>query len=156
MTVLAALFEIPEIAPVLQRWLNDSPTSSYARLSAHLAKWLTGAAFEFTLPAGAPRVRVLDADRYVTGPGTTDSQFGVINNLLGTPAFCPMVRLTDTLKSLFEKDLRVRVSEAMTGLDPEMLARAIDYLYLSETRSNIFHRKGNTRCSARRKIQATT
>lgn len=135
LTVLAALFEIPEIAPVLQSWLNDFPTSSYARLSAHLAKWLTGATFEFTLPAGAPRVRVLDANKYVTGPSTTDSQLGVINNLLGTPAFCPMVRLTETLNSLLEKDLRVRVSEAMTDLDPEMLARAIDYLYLSETRS---------------------
>lgn len=135
LTVLAALFEIPEVAPVLQSWLNDAPTSSYARLSAHLAKWLTGATFEFTLPAGAPRVRVLDANKYVTGPSTTDSQFGIINNLLGTPAFCPMVRLTDTLKSLLEKNLRVRVTEAMTDLDPEMLARAIDYLYLSETRS---------------------
>lgn len=135
LTVLAALFEVPEIVPVLQSWLNDSPTSSYARLSAHLAKWLTGATFEFTLPAGAPRVRVLDADKYVTGPSTTDSQFGVINNLLGTPAFCPMVRLTDTLRSLLEKNLRARVSEAMADLDPEMLARAIDYLYLSETRS---------------------
>lgn len=135
LTVLAALFDVPEITPVLQSWLNDSPTSSYARLSAYLAKWLTGTTFEFTLPAGAPRVRVLDADKYVTGPTTTDSQFGVINNLLGTPAFCPMVRLTDTLKSLLAKNLRVRVSEAVANLAPEMLARAIDYLYLSETRS---------------------
>ncbi len=46
-----------------------------------------------------------------------------------------MVRLTDTLKSLLGKDLRVRVAEAVTDLDPEMLARAIDYLNLSETRS---------------------
>ena len=46
-----------------------------------------------------------------------------------------MVRLTDTLRSLLEKNLRARVSEAMADLDPEMLARAIDYLYLSETRS---------------------
>lgn len=135
LTVLAALFEQPGVLPVLQGWLNDSPTSSYARLAAHLAKWLSGAVFEFALPAGAPRVRVLDADKYVTGPGTPDPQLGVINNLLGTPAFCPMVRLSDRLKELLGKNLRERVAQAMAGLDPEMLARAIDYLYLSETRS---------------------
>lgn len=135
LTVLAALFEHAEVLATIQGWLNEAPTSTYSRLAAHLAKWLSGATFEFTLPAGAPRVRVLDATDYITGPGETDSQFGVINNLLGTPAFCPLVRLTDTIKALLAKNLRESVTQAMAGLDPEVLSRAIDYLYLSETRS---------------------
>lgn len=135
LTVLAALFEHAEPLAVIQNWLIESPTSSYSRLTAFLAKWLTGASFEFTLPAGAPRVRVLDADRYISGPGQTDTQFGVVNNLLGTPVFCPLVRLTDHLKALLGNNLRQKVSQAIAALAPEVRARAIDYLYLAETRS---------------------
>ena len=135
LTVLAALFEHDEPLALIQRWLTDAPTSSYSRLAAFLAKWLAEAHFEFTLPAGAPRVRVLDANQYITGPEEMDSQFGVVNNLLGTRAFCPMVRLTDNLKVLWGKNLREKVTKAIAALDPEVLARAIDYLYLAETRS---------------------
>lgn len=135
LTVLAALFEHAEVQAELQDWLIEAPSSNYSRLAAHLAKWLVAAQFDFTLPAGAPRVRVLDDNDYVTAPGVTDAQFGVINNLLGTPAFCPMVRRTETINELLSRNLRERVSEAVSGLDPEVLARAIDYLYLSETRS---------------------
>lgn len=135
LTVLAALFEHEEPLAAIQRWLTESPTSSYSRLAAFLAKWLADARFEFTLPAGAPRVRVLDAKQYITGPEETDTQFGVVNNLLGTRAFCPLVRLTDQLKTLLGKSLREKVTKAIAALDPEVLARAIDYLYLAETRS---------------------
>lgn len=135
LTVLAALFEHTEVLAEIQAWLRDAPSSGYSRLAAYLAKWLAGAQFDFALPAGAPRIRVLDADEYVTGPEESDTQFGIINNLLGTRAFCPMVRLTDTMRELLTSNLRERVSQAVSGLDPEVLARAIDYLYLSETRS---------------------
>lgn len=135
LTVLAALFEHDAALTVIRDWLKESPSSSYARLAAHLAKWLSGASFEFTLPAGAIRVRVLDPNKYVTAPGEADTQMGVVNNLLGTPAFCPVVRLTDTLKILLDQDLRAKVAKAVSAINPELLMRAIDYLYLSETRS---------------------
>jgi hypothetical protein len=136
LTVLAALFEHPEVQAELQDWLIESPSSNYSRLAAYLAKWLAAAQFHFTLPAGAPRVRVLDDKDYITAPGVTDPQFGVINNLLGTPAFCPMVHRTNTINELLSRNLRERVSQTVSELNPEVLARAIDYLYLSETRSS--------------------
>ena len=135
LTVLAALFEKPAVINDIAAWLAATPTSAYARIAAHLAKWLSGAEFDFKLPAGALRVQVLDPERYITAPGFRDVQFGVTNNLLGTPAFCPIVRLTDTIKTLLEKRLEERISARVKSLEPEMLARAIDYLYLSETRS---------------------
>lgn len=135
LTVLAALFEQPTVLQAIQDWLNATPTSSYARIAAHLATWLAGAHFEYALPAGAPRVKVLDPDRYVAGPGRMDARFGVVNNLLGTPAFCPVVRRTERLQALLAADLKQRVSEAIGAIGPEMLLRAVDYLYLAETRS---------------------
>lgn len=135
LTVFAALFEHAEPVTILQRWLHDAPTSTYSRLAAFLAKWLSGAQFDFTLPAGAPRVRVLDAGQYLTGTEETDAQFGVVNNLLGTPAFCPVVRRSDRLQALLGASLKDKVKDAIAALDPELLARAVDYLYLAETRS---------------------
>ena len=135
LTVLAGLFSRKDVLGVVQDWLNASPTSGYARTAAHLAKWLAAATFEFTLPPGSPRVKVLDENQYVTGPGKPDPQFGVINNLLGTPAFCPIVRRTETLTTLLAQNLREEVSQAISRIDPEVLVRAVDYLYLSETRS---------------------
>jgi hypothetical protein len=39
------------------------------------------------------------------------------------------------LKGLLAEDLRTKVAKAMDAIEPEMLSRAVDYLYLSETRS---------------------
>lgn len=135
LTVLAALFEHGEACAAVQQWLGTTPTSRFARISAHLAKWLQNAQFDYKLPAGTPRVAVLDPDAYIVGPGTVDTQFAVVNNLLGTPAFCPLVRRSDRLEALIAADLPSKVAKAITSLGPELLARAVDYLYLAETRS---------------------
>lgn len=135
LTVLAALFAEAQVLSAVQAWLEASPTSRYARMAAYFAKWLAGAAFEFTLPPGAPRVKILDDKEYITGPIQSDAQFGIHNNLLGNRDFCPLVRRTTTIDALLAQDLRSKVANAIARIEPEVLMRAVDYLYLSETRS---------------------
>jgi hypothetical protein len=135
LTVLGALFERPEVLADIQAWLTSRPTSGYARQAGYLAWWLAGARFEFRAPAGAPRVRLLDSEAYLTGPETSNPQFAVVNNLLGTREFSPLVRRTPQLQALLAEDLHAKVVRAMEAIEPEMLSRAVDYLYLSETRS---------------------
>nr|WP_116340391.1 Fic family protein [Cupriavidus taiwanensis] len=135
LTVLAALFEQPQAVQDVRAWLAATPTSRYARLSAFYAKWLAGAQFDYKLPPGAPRVLALDEAEYVTGPSTPDLQFGIQNNHLGPAAFCPVVRRTAKLARWIAADLPGRVGSAIRHLEPELLARAVDYLYLAETRS---------------------
>ncbi|ESJ12529.1 hypothetical protein B551_0213990 [Cupriavidus sp. HPC(L)] len=135
LTVLAALFEHPEAIAAVQEWLRAAPTSRYARLSGFYAKWLAGAQFDYNVPSGAPRIPALDERAYITGPVKNDTQFGVQNNHLGPPAFCPVVRRTDELAAWIASDLPDKVAAAIERLEPEVLARAVDYLYLAETRS---------------------
>lgn len=135
LAVLGALFEHPQVLTEIQEWLVSRPTSSYARQAGYLAHWLAGATFEYRAPAGSPRVRLLNPDDYLVGPETSSPQFGVVNNLLGSRAFSPLVRKTETLRELLVEDLRAKVAGAMAAIEPEMLGRAVDYLYLSETRS---------------------
>lgn len=135
LTVLGALFEHQEVLAEIQQWLTAKPTSGYARQAGYLASWISGAVFDYRAPAGTPRVRLLDAEQYLVGPETSSPQFGVVNNLLGTREFSPLVRRTPTLQALLSEDLRSRVAQAMEAIEPEVLHRAVDYLYLSETRS---------------------
>lgn len=133
--MLNALFEHRQVLTEIQEWLISRPTSSYARQAAYLAHWLSGATFDYRAPSGCPRVRLLNADKYLVGPETSSPQFAVINNLLGSRAFSPLVRKTETLQNLLAEDLRAKVAQAINAIEPEMLSRAVDYLYLSETRS---------------------
>jgi hypothetical protein len=133
--VLGALFELEEVRVEVQAWLAGKPMSAFARQAGYLAEWLSGSVFEFKAPPGARRVRLLDDEKFLVGPTGFNSKFGVVNNLLGTQAFSPLVRRTEKLNQLLGENLSEKVRQAMSCLEPEMLRRAVDYLYLSETRS---------------------
>lgn len=135
LTILGALFEHPQVLVDIQEWLISRPTSGYARQVGYLAHWLAGADFDYRAPAGSPRVRLLNAEDYLVGPEIFNTQFAVVNNMLGSREFSPLVRKTETLQGLLAENLRAKVIKAMAALEPEMLSRAADYLYLSETRS---------------------
>ncbi|MBL8414906.1 MAG: Fic family protein [Propionivibrio sp.] len=135
LTVLGALFEVPEVIEAIQVWLLDKPSSKYSRMAGHLAAWLTGHEFEYSLPAGCPRVPLLDPTDYIVGPAVPDPKFGIVSNLLGDKWFSPLIRRTEKLKVWLAAGLAGKVGEAFRAIEPEMLARAVDYLYLSETRS---------------------
>ncbi|CAN7654441.1 Fic family protein [Variovorax sp. LjRoot130] len=135
LTVLGALFEHRETLEGVQAWLEDKPSSKYARMAGHLAQWLTGHEFAYKLPPGTPRVPVLDPKEYITGPAVPDTKFGVTHNLVGGRFFSPLIRRTERLDALLAEDLGAKVANALSNLEPQMLARAVDFLYLSETRS---------------------
>src|SRR3972149_8978032 len=133
--VLAALFE-QRGAEELQAWLDSKPGSRYARVCGHLYEWLTGKTLRYKLPAGIDAVPVLDEKRYFTASARRNKRFAVLHNLPGTPAFCPLVRRTPALRAWIEKDLGARIAQVLASLEPELLERAVNYLYLAETRSS--------------------
>lgn len=135
LSVLAALFE-QRGADELQAWLDSKPGSRYARVYGHLYEWLTGKTLRYKLPPGIDAIPVLDEKRYFTAPAQRNKRFAVLHNLPGTPAFCPLVRRTPALRTWIEKDLGARIAHVLASLEPELLERAVNYLYLAETRSS--------------------
>ena len=136
LTVLGALFEIPEVLEGVQRWLNEKPSSKYARMAGHLTTWMTGHEFDYILPLGCPRVPLLNPDKYIVGPAISDPKFGILNNVLGDKWFSPLIRKTPNLVKWLGAGLAGQVSEALQGMEPETRAQAVDYLYFSETRAS--------------------
>ncbi|PZO21532.1 Fic family protein [Hydrogenophaga sp.] len=135
LTVLGALFEHQEARDGVQEWLHAMPSSRYSRMAGHLVEWLSEHKLDYYMPAGNPRIFLLDPVHHVCGPKVLDAKFGIINNVLGGRAYSPLVRRTPRLTALLEEGLAEKVKTAMSSIEPEMLARAVDYLYLSETRS---------------------
>jgi hypothetical protein len=132
---LGALFEREEAVADVQAWLAAKPSSAYARQAGFLVEWLTGKFLDYRLPAGARRVQLLDPEVFICGPAVSNPKYGVINNMLGPVAFCPFIRRTRKLEALLAENLKEKVALAMSRLEPELLRRAVDYLYLAETRS---------------------
>jgi len=133
--VLAALFEAHG-HEALQTWLDNKPGSRYARVCGHLYEWLTGNQLSYKLPRGIKAVPVLDEKIYFTATPQRNRRFAILHNLPGTASFCPLVRRTSALEAWIKKDLGAKIEKVLASLEPELLERAVNYLYLAETRSS--------------------
>lgn len=134
--ILSALFEtIPE--DEITSWITLKPTGKYARRIWFLFELLTGE--ELPLPdlTRGNYIEVLEPQRYcTTAPGRRVRRQRVIDNLLGGRSFCPVIRRTDKLVALEGMDLHLRCEEVVAAYPPELLRRALNYLYTKETRSS--------------------
>lgn len=134
--ILSALFDVIAEAELIA-WIASKPTSKYARRIWFLYEFLK----ERTLPLPAldkgNYIELLERDRYFTTvPGRRVRRQRVIDNLLGGPSFCPVVRRTPVLDAMDETELRQRCERIVAAYPPEVVRRALGYLYLKETKSS--------------------
>lgn len=141
--VLALLFNAKAFTGTgeaeLCQWLAGSPSSSYARQACFLYEWLTDKPLPMEDPV-SPKTRyvpVVDPElQFCRAEGERVSRFRVLNNLPGKRDFCPMVRNTDALRALVQKNLHQRTAEVLAAYDPDLLRRAAAFLYMKETQSS--------------------
>jgi len=134
--ILSALFNVIP-ANELAAWISSKPTGKYARRIWFLYEFLTGR--ELPLPdlTKGNYTPLLESDRYYTrAPGRRVQRQRVIDNLLGGKDFCPIIRRTEKLAAMEGIDLRKRCEEVVTSYPPELLRRALSYLYNKETKSS--------------------
>ncbi|AMO67995.1 filamentation induced by cAMP protein fic [gamma proteobacterium BDW918] len=136
--LLALLFPAIATEPLVD-WISQSPNSAYARRVCFLYEWLCASQLPIDEPVTSrPRyVDVVDTElQFGSGVSQRDTRYRVVNNLLGTPDFCPMVRRTNFLTDMINKDLRQRTRETLAQYDQDLLRRAAAFLYLKETQSS--------------------
>jgi Fic family protein len=136
LVALARLFRVvapDEIAAIVEA----SPTGAYARRIWFLYEWLTGTRLDLPDAGKVRAVPVVDPDQQLAlAEGTPSPRHRVINNLPGTPAFCPMVRRTPALDAYRDRALDVRAREAAGRIRPDLLARAAAFLLLNDSKSS--------------------
>jgi hypothetical protein len=151
LSILAALFQI--IAPEdFLSYVRSKPVGKYARRLWFLYEYLT----ETTIPIDDLKqgnyIDLLDPDKYYTAsPARQVCRQRINDNLPGDRRFCPIIRRTDILKEFEKSDLPDRCRKVVSGYPPELLKRALSYLYSKETKSSfeIEHIKPNLTRSER-------
>ena len=134
--ILSALFDVVQAGEITD-WIASKPTGKYARKIWFLYEFLTGTEIPLPDMTQGNYVDLLEADSYYTSkPGQRVQRQKIINNLLGVREFCPVIRRTDKLIDMEEIDLRQRCEDVITTYSPELLRRALSYLYNKETKSS--------------------
>ena len=125
---LKKLFEAIGPRPI-EALVRNEPTGAYARRIWFFFEWLTG-----------ERLDLPDATRGSYTAALTERQFGilgtrsqchrVLNNLPGTPAFCPLIFATDKLKAWIGQNLAAEAMASVARLPKDLLARTAAFLLL--------------------------
>lgn len=136
LTVLARLFRAIDPADIIAI-VVASPTGAYARRIWFLYEWLTGTRLDLPDAGRVTAVPVIDTDlQLALAEGEPSPRHRVINNLPGTPAFCPMVRRTPALDAYREGAFDVRARDTAGRIRPDLLARAAAFLLLNDSKSS--------------------
>lgn len=143
--LLAHIFKyLPE--EELTGYIKSKPTGKYARRLWFFYEFLTGKRLPVADAVSGNYVDALETkDYYTIQNGEKSPRHRIVNNLLGPRTFCPVIRRTEKLSRLDLTDLRKRCEEVVTDYPPELLRRALSYLYNKETKSSfaIEHIKPN-------------
>jgi hypothetical protein len=136
LAILAGLFK--KAPPrLVQDYVKSKPTGKYARRAWFLYEFLTGRRLQLRDLNRGNYIDLLDPDQYYTVTPTQQIRRQRINyNMLGESRFCPIVRRTDALKRFESLDLPKRCQKVMSRYPPELIRRAMSYLYTKETRSS--------------------
>lgn len=137
--VLSALFERIDIDPFereLEQLVAARPTGRYVRQLWFLYEYLTGRRLRAGDLGTGNYVPLLDASEYYTAPTRRMPRYRILDNMLGTRAFCPMVRRTERLREFESKHLAEEAAKIVAEFDEDAIKRAVSYLYTKETRSS--------------------
>ncbi|MDX9857936.1 MAG: Fic family protein [candidate division Zixibacteria bacterium] len=136
LAILANLFQAVEEEQILE-YIRSKPTSKYSRRIWFLYELQTGRSLDLQDLKQGNYIDLLETDEYYTiKPGEQIRRQRINNNLLGGNQFCPMVRRTAVLRELEAEDLPARCRQIVSAYPPELLKRALSYLYSKETKSS--------------------
>lgn len=117
--------------------VQSKPTGKYARRLWFLYEFLTGKMLPLEDLRQGNYIDLLEPHEYYTvAPVRQVRRQRINDNLLGDSRFCPTVRRIDTLRDFESADLSGRCRQVVAGYSPELLKRALGYLYTKEMKSS--------------------
>ncbi|MBN1919414.1 MAG: Fic family protein [Verrucomicrobia bacterium] len=136
LAILASLFQVVAARDLLD-YVQSKPGGKYARRLWFLYEFMTGTTLPLDDITRGNYIDLLDPNEYYTVTrGRQVRRQRVNDNLLGDRRFCPIIRRTDVLRQFEESDLPGRCREIVSGYSPQLLKRAMSYLYTKETESS--------------------
>lgn len=137
LSVLKALAQTAHLTD-LESVVRASPNGKYVRRFWFLMEWL--GAGPLTIPDASSKrglEPVLDPSmQYSLHEGEVSERHRVINNLPGTPEFCPLVRRSDSIEQLADRNLGAAARALAGRTHPDVMARASAFLLLSDSKAS--------------------
>lgn len=116
--------------------IQEKPTGIYRRRLWFFFEWLTGQTLDLPDAQSGNYITLLDPAQCVTATGSHSRRHRVIDNLLGDARFCPMIRRTEALDGFLSEHLDQAAQRLIEGISPDLLQRAVNYLFTKETMSS--------------------
>jgi hypothetical protein len=136
LAILTSLFEKVSEKDFFE-YVRSKPTGKYARRLWFLYEFLTGKTLPLDDVKRGNYIDLIEPDKYYTAtPGRRIRRQRINDNLLGDCRFCPMIRRTDALRNFEAADLSRRCQQVVSNYSPDLLKRALGYLYTKETKSS--------------------
>ena len=133
--VLKKIFEATGPAPI-REIVEATPTGSYARRIWFLYEWLTGDRIDLPEPPVSNYVPAVDPKLQFCIEGEKRPRYRVVDNLPGTPDFCPMVFRTAKIAGFLERDLAAEAKASIAEIPKDVLARTAAFLLLKDSKSS--------------------
>jgi hypothetical protein len=133
--LLVGLFETldrSELTAVIQ----EKPHGQYRRKLWYLFEFLMDEKLPIPDLKSGNYVPLADEDIYFTNVATRSPRHRIQMNLFGSRHFCPLIRKTAKILAYQKKHLNQLASNTIQAYPPELLARAVSYLYTKETKAS--------------------
>jgi hypothetical protein len=136
LAILAVVFQKAALKDFLE-YVRSKSIGKYARRLWFFYEFLTGETLPLDDVKKGNYIDLLEPDEYYTvTPARQVRRQRINDNLLGDRRFCPTVRRTHALRDFEASDLPHRCRRVVAAYSPEMLKRALGYLYTKETKSS--------------------
>ena len=117
-------------------FVRSAPTGAPNRRAWFLYEFLTGRTLDIPDAAEASFTDLLDDRLYFTATPRMSRRHKVRDNLLGTPAFCPVIRRTPALTDFGARELGSKANEVIGRTGASLVARAASFLLLADSRAS--------------------
>ncbi|MEA5028028.1 MAG: Fic family protein [Sphaerochaeta associata] len=133
--VLKKLFELLDPNEIC-KMVQASITGAYSRRIWFLYEWLMGKALDLPDVQRGNYVHALDPLKQLAVTGKRSMRHRVVNNLPGTPDFCPLIRRTEELDAYISMNLKEKALLISTNIPKDVVARAAAFLLLKDSQAS--------------------
>lgn len=136
--ILSAVFRALSAKQLVQfsKYVGGKRLGKYRRRLWYWFELSTGQTLSLQSLDRGPYVALLDdGEQYTAKPRRVQRQ-RLMDNRLGGDSFCPTVRRTATLTTFESAGLDLQATDLVASCPPDVLRRAMQYLYTKETKSS--------------------
>jgi Fic family protein len=120
----------------ITKMISGKPTGQYSRKIWFLYEWLMQEALDIADIKKGNYVTLLDERLQYSVKGTYSKRHRIINNLPGSPDFCPLVFKTEKLENYIKSRLSEQQNKQLKSVHKELLQRASAFLLLKDSKAS--------------------